>query len=193
MLKTVGILVMALMWLAPTVAHACGGLVNPNGSISLLRATTLAGYAGGVEHYVTSFEFTEGGAEFGSIVPLPGVPSSVKRAGDWTLQRLVEEITPPVRDAFIANGAGDAASVGAAQVILETQIDALDITVLEGGGDEVGRWAQANGFALSPDAPEVLDFYARRSPVFMAARFDARRAEALGQQVGQGTRLLRET
>ena len=59
---------------------------------------------------------------------------------------------------------------------METQIDALDITVLKGGGDEVGAWALDNGFLLSPDAPEVLDFYAERSPVFMAARFDAQRA-----------------
>ena len=57
--------------------------------------------------------------------------------------------------------------------MLETQIDALDITVLKGGGDEVGKWALENGFLLSPDAPEVLDFYAERSPVFMAAKFDA--------------------
>jgi hypothetical protein len=31
-----------------------------------------------------------------------------------------------------------------------------------------------------PTAPEVLDYYAERSPVFMAARFDAARAEQLG-------------
>ena len=60
-----------------------------------------------------------------------------------------------------------------AEVLLETKIDALDITVLRGGGDEVGRWAPEHGFFLSPDAPEVLDVYAARSPVFMAARFDA--------------------
>ena len=31
-------------------------------------------------------------------------------------------------------------------MILETKIDALDITILKGGGDEVGRWAKDNGF-----------------------------------------------
>ena len=29
------------------------------------------------------------------------------------------------------------------------------------------------GFRLPPDAPEVLDFYAERSPIFLAAAFDA--------------------
>ena len=58
-------------------------------------------------------------------------------------------------------------------MILETKIDALDITILKGGGDEVGRWALDHGFFLTPDAPEVLDFYSERSPIFMAARFDA--------------------
>ena len=74
--------------------------------------------------------------------------------------------------------------------MLETQIDALDITVLKGGGDEVGQWALENGFLLSPDAPEVLDFYAERSPVFMAAKFDAARALELGQGAGDSTPIM---
>ena len=77
-------------------ALACGGLVAPNGTINLLKTTTLAAYHRGIEHYVTSFEFAgEGAAEVGSIVPLPGVPTRVVKAGGWTLQRLVEEVTPP--------------------------------------------------------------------------------------------------
>ena len=76
------------------------------------------------------------------------------------------------------------------EIILETEIDALDITVLKGGGDEVGKWALENGFLLSPDAPEVLDFYARRSPVFMAAKFDATRAAELGQGAGDSTPIM---
>jgi hypothetical protein len=167
-----------------TPALACGGLVNPNGTVSLVRTTTLAGYRDGIEHYVTSFEFAGGGAEFGSIVPLPGVPSKVERAGDWTLQRLVREVQPPV---LFAAAASDAAEGRRARVLLETRIDALDITILEGGGDAVGRWAEDNGFLLTPDTPEVLDFYAERSPIFMAARFDPRAAEAQGQRVGDGT------
>ncbi len=79
-------------------AWACGGLVNPNGTVSLLRTSTFVGYVEGVEHYVTSFEFAGGGAEFGSIIPLPGVPTKVERAGDWTLQRLVQEVTPDERN-----------------------------------------------------------------------------------------------
>lgn len=166
-------------------AWGCGGLVNPNGTVSLVRTTTLAGYRDGVEHYVTSFEFAGGGAEFGSIVPLPGIPSKVERAGDWTLQRLVREVQPPVRFALLESANGVART--SAKVLLETRIDALDITILEGGGDAVGRWARKHGFALTPDAPEVLDFYAERSPIFMAARFDPKAAAAQGQGIGDGT------
>ena len=75
-------------------------------------------------------------------------------------------------------------------MILETKIDALDITILKGGGDEVGRWALDHGFFLTPDAPEVLDFYSERSPIFMAARFDATRARDLGQNAGDGTPIM---
>jgi hypothetical protein len=169
-----------------TPAWACGGLVNPNGTVSLVRTTTLAGYRDGVEHYVTSFEFAGGGAEFGSIVPLPGIPSKVQRAGDWTLQRLVREVQPPV-EIFAAAAIADQAVKRSAAVLLETRIDALDITILKGGGDAVGRWAKEHGYVLTPDAPEVLDFYAERSPIFMAARFDPEAAAARGQRLGDGT------
>jgi hypothetical protein len=74
-----------------------------------------------------------------------------------------------------------------AQVLMQVKIDALDITVLKGGGEAVGRWATEHGFRLPPDAPEVLDFYAARSPIFMAAIFDADAAKAKGQNIGDGT------
>ena len=169
-------------------AGACGGLVGENGSIELVRTTTLAAYSGGIERYVTAFEFTGEGEEVGSIVPLPDVPTEVTRAGDWTLQRLVQEVAPPAPEAQLSLGAADADQ--SAEVILETQIDALDITVLRGGGDEVGEWAADHGFLLSPDAPEVLDYYADRSPVFMAARFNAARAAGLGQAAGDSTPIM---
>lgn len=169
-------------------AGACGGLVGENGTIQLTRTTTLAAYHAGIERYVTSFEFSGEGQEVGSIIPLPDVPTEVVRGGDWTLQRLAREVAPPLAstgDRAVAFAAADGA-----EVLLETTIDALDITVLRGGGDEVGRWARDNGFLLTPDAPEVLDFYSSRSQIFMAARFDASRAAALGQQAGDGTPIM---
>src|SRR5438477_478794 len=73
------------------------------------------------------------------------------------------------------------------EVLMQVRIDALDITVLKGGGPEVGQWATEHGFRLPPAAPEVLDFYANRSPIFLAAVFDADAAKARGQRVGDGT------
>jgi len=179
----------ALVLVAADPAGACGGLVGQNGSIQLTRTTTLAAYRDGVERYVTSFEFTGEGEEVGSIIPLPDVPTDVVRGGDWTLQRLAQEVAPQsAEDRLLETSAARATSD--AEVILETKIDALDITVLRGGGDEVGRWARDNGFFLTPDAPEVLDFYASRSQVFMAARFDAARAAELGQGAGDGTPIM---
>jgi hypothetical protein len=176
-------LVALLLAAGPTLA--CGGLVGPNGAVNLLRTTTFAGYHDGVEHYVTAFEFAGGEGEFGSIVPLPDVPSNVEKGGDWTLQRLVRETDPVPEAAFLSLDA--AAGARGAEVLLEVRIDALDITVLRGGADEVGLWAIEHGFRLPPDAPEVLDFYARRSPIFLAAIFDADAARERGQQIGDGT------
>jgi len=169
-------------------AGACGGLVGQNGTIQLSRTTTLAAYHDGIERYVTSFEFTGEGEEVGSIIPLPDVPTDVVKGGEWTLQRLEREVRPPqLRDELTVAAANES---GGAQVLIEKEIDALDITVLKGGGSEVGEWALKNGFFLTPDAPEVLDFYAKRSPIFMAAKFNAKRAQAINQVAGQGTPIM---
>ena len=167
-------------------ALACGGLIGPNGAVNLLRTTTFAGYHEGIEHYVTAFQFAGGGGAFGSITPLPGVPTKVEKGGDWTLQRLIQE-TEPVPEAALFSLGSAAGAADRAKVIMEVQIDALDITVLEGGGDAVGLWAKEHGFRLPPDSPEVLDFYAKRSPIFLAAVFDADRAAQREQGLGDGT------
>src|SRR5688572_29001236 len=168
-------------------AAACAGLIGSNGAVNLGRTSTLAAYADGIEHYVTAFEFQGGGGQFGTLIPLPGVPTKVERGGAWTLQRLVRETEPvrlSARDAVALSAAGAPAK---AEVLLEAKVDALDLTVLQGGGPSVAEWATEHGFRLSPDAPEVLDFYAARSPIFLAAVFDGNAAAARGQRLGDGT------
>jgi hypothetical protein len=178
----------AVLVLAPVgSAFACGALLAPNGTISLTRTTTLAAYHNGIEHYITSFEYAgKTSGDVGSIIPLPGIPSKVIKGGGWTLQRLELETNPPVfaRDAVFAAAS---AAPEHAVVILKTKIDSLDVTVLKGGAVAVGDWAREHGFFLPPDAPEVLDFYAQRSPIFMAVRFNAKRAAAQGVLQGEGT------
>jgi hypothetical protein len=168
-------------------AAACAGLIGPNGAVNLLRTTTFAGYHDGIEHYVTSFKFQGGSGQFGSLVPLPAVPTLVEKGGDWTLQRLIRETEVFAKRSVLFQAASPASADSAAQVLMQVKIDALDITVLKGGGEAVGRWATEHGFRLPPDAPEVLDFYAARSPIFMAAIFDADAAKAKGQEIGDGT------
>jgi hypothetical protein len=179
------ITVLVLLGAGP--AAACGFLVAPNGTVQLLRTTTLAAYHDGIEHYITSFEYASGVEEFGSITPLPDLPTSVERGGDWTLQRLNLEFNPPPPVLAFAAIAEDAALKGRVEVILETEIDALDIVVLKGGGADVVEWANTHGYDLPPDAADVLEYYSARSPYFMAARFDAGRAAELGQVAGDGT------
>jgi hypothetical protein len=165
-------------------ALACGGLIGPNGGVSLVKTTTLAGYHDGVEHYVTGFSFTGGTGNFGSIIPLPGVPTKVEKGGNWTLQRLVKEVAPPSPRAGFFDKAAVATAAAPAEVLQQVRVDALDLTVLKGAGTSVGTWAKDNGFSLPPDAPALLDFYANRSPIFLAAKFDAAAARAQGQRQG---------
>jgi len=169
-------------------AFACGGLIGPNGAVNLGRTTTLAAYHNGIEHYVTAFTFTgASGGSFGSITPLPGIPTKAERGGSWTLQRLEREVAPPIPKGVVFAEAAAIPAPSRAQVILQTKIDALDITILKGGALAVGTWAEEHGFNLPPDAPAVLDFYARRSEIFMAARFDVASAVKRGQREGDGT------
>jgi hypothetical protein len=182
----VGICSFLAVLVAASPAFACAGLIGSNGAVNLGRTTTLAAYHDGVEHYVTAFKFLGGGGQFGTLIPLPDVPTSVERGGAWTLQRLVRETQPPPPRLLALASAADSAREGA-QVLLETRIDALDLTVLKGGGAAVAEWAQEHGFRLSPDAPEVLDFYAQRSPIFLAAVFDGDAALQRGQELGDGT------
>jgi hypothetical protein len=176
----------ALFLGAAAPAWACGGLIAPNGAVGLVKTATLSAYVDGVEHYVTQFEFAGAEGEFGSIVPLPDVPSKIRKGGGWTLERLAIEVQPPVLEFAATAGAADAAP-RSVEVLAEKQVGALNITILRGGGDAVGDWARDNGFDLSPDTPEVLDFYAARSPIFMAAKFDATEAARRGLEVGEGT------
>jgi hypothetical protein len=178
-----GVVLSMTIFAAPVAA--CGGLIGPNGAVNLLRTTTFVGYHDGIEHYVTAFQFAGGGGKFGSLTPLPGVPSNVEKGGSWTLQRLIRE-TQPVK-ALPQAAFSPVAARDAVEILLVTKIDALDITVLKGGGAAVGEWATAHGFRLPADAPEVLDFYANRSPIFLAAAFDADAAAARGQSIGDGT------
>jgi hypothetical protein len=176
---------------AAPAAGACGFLVAPNGSVQLLRTSTLAAWDGEVERYVTNFEFASPETSFGSIIPLPGRPTHVGRAGDWTLQRLAEEVRE-VDEVSFDSAETTAAAESGVEIILQTRVDSLDITVLGGGGGEVAAWANDNGFRLGEGAAELLDFYSDRSPFFLAARFDAAAAAADGFTSGDGIPVLVE-
>src|SRR5688500_4823743 len=123
-LITLAAIALSLM-LAQAPAAACAGLIGSNGAVNLGRTTTLAAYHNGVEHYITAFQFLGGGGQFGTLIPLPGIPSDVEKGGAWTLQRLIRETEPQVfkRAAF----PGALAAADSAQVLLEKRIDALDI------------------------------------------------------------------
>jgi hypothetical protein len=166
-------------------AFACGSLIGPNGAVQLVRTSTLAAWHDGVEHYVTNFEFASNQTSFGSIIPLPAEPTTVERGGDWTLQRLAREVAPLQR--VLAGDVAEAAPrANGVDVLRQTRIDSLDVTILRGGGTAVADWAAQQGFDLTSDTPDVLEFYSRRSPYFMAAKFDATAAVAQGLNSGDG-------
>ena len=170
-------------------AAACGGLIAPNGAIRLERATTLVAWHDGVERYMTSFSYSGQAANFGWIVPLPAVPLKVEEGGGWTLQRLVREThpQPPILDFGFATHALTADS---AVVLQQVQVQALDITVLRGNGQEVLDWASENGFAVDAETRAHVLQYAKGSPIFMAAKYNAGRAQKQRLLFGDGAPVL---
>jgi uncharacterized protein DUF2330 len=170
---------------------ACGGLVAPNGAVRLARASTAVAWHDGVEHYLTSFTYQGDVPDIGWIVPLPAVPDSVVKGGSWSLQRLAREARP----FFAADGAGSAslaltAAPAPAQVVLQTTVDSLDITVIKGSGQAVADWCAQNGFTLNDETRGHILAYASSSPIFLAAKYDTNAARARGFFQGDGTPVL---
>jgi Uncharacterized protein conserved in bacteria (DUF2330) len=184
-LLLVPVIAVVLVVATASAAFACGSLIGPNGAVQLVRTSTLAAWHDGVEHYVTNFEFASNQTSFGSIIPLPAEPAKVERGGDWTLQRLAREVSP-LRRAFAGDAAEAAPATDGVNVLQQTRIDSLDVTILRGGGAAVAGWAAQQGFDLTSDTPDVLEFYSHRSPYFMAAKFDATAAVAQGLNSGDG-------
>ena len=189
-----------LVALGPT-AFACGGLIAPDGDVRLDKAATLIAWHDGIEHYLTSFAYTDpnqtGNTNNGSsastpavgwIVPLPAVPLKIEDGGAWTLQRLERETLPP-EPATITAGAADSAAAPA-QVLQQVQVEALDVTIVRGSGPAIVEWAKSNGFFLNDETAAHLGIYAKGSPIFMAAKYNAAIAQQRGQISGDGVPLL---
>ena len=138
---------------------------------------------------MTSFSYSGQAANFGWIVPLPAVPLKVEEGGGWTLQRLVREThpQPPILDFGFATHALTADS---AVVLQQVQVQALDITVLRGNGQEVLDWASENGFAVDAETRAHVLQYAKGSPIFMAAKYNAGRAQKQRLLFGDGAPVL---
>lgn len=184
-------LALGLVGMQGQAALACGGLVAPNGAIRLTRATTLVAYHGGIEHYMTSFTYEGDVSNLGWVVPLPAVPINIQEGGAWTLQRLFRETHPVVlaRDAA-GFGASHAVAGAPAEVLQQTQVEALNITVLRGSGQAVIDWCAQNGFFVDDETRGHLLAYGKGTPIFMAVKYDTARAQARQQLQGDGSPVL---
>lgn len=188
LLATMPILALAFFLIQAQPAFACGGLIAPDGDVRLDRASTLIAWHNGVEHYLTSFSYEGNEKDVGWIVPLPAIPESIQDGGAWTLQRLNLE-SHPVQRSFFAPEVQNAAS-STAQVIEQVQIEALNVTVIKGSGQEILNWASQNAFTMDGDTRAHLLTYAQASPIFLAAKYNTQAAQARHQLQGDGVPLL---
>jgi|SRR5947207_7379603 len=181
------VLILILFLIQAPSAFACGGLVAPDGDVRLQRASTLIAWHNGIEHYLTSFAYQGTQAKnVGWIVPLPTVPDKIEAGGAWTFQRLSIESHPQQ----FGIDAPRVAAANSAQVLQQVQVEALNVTVVKGSGQEILSWAGQNGFFLDDDTRAHLLAYAQGSPIFMAAKYDTQAAQARNQLQGDGVPLL---
>src|SRR6478752_7377627 len=138
-------LALLLFAVQATPAAACGSLLAPNGAIRLARAATLVDWHDGVEHYMTSFTYQGNVDNVGWIVPLPANPEKIEEGGGWTLQRLVRETHPVVQNFSLEGDARAPQATAGAQVLQQVRVQALDITVVKGSGDEIVQWGRDHG------------------------------------------------
>jgi hypothetical protein len=180
------VLALALLILQTPSALACGGLIAPDGDVRLARASTLIAWHNGIEHYLTSFSYQGAEKNLGWIVPLPAVPERIVAGGAWSLQRLSIESHPQPFNLFVHTNAASSS----AQVLQKVRIEALNVTVIKGSGEEIVNWASQNGFFLNDDTRAHLLAYAKGSPIFMAAKYDTQFATQRHQLQGDGVPLL---
>jgi hypothetical protein len=185
-LFSITLLFFALFVLLTPSAFACGGLIAPDGDVRLARASTLIAWHDGIEHYLTSFSYQGTEKNLGWIVPLPTVPDKIEAGGAWTLQRLNLESHPQPLDLFPQARMAS----GSAQVLQQVQVEALDVTVIKGSGQEILNWASQNHFVVNGDTRDHLLAYAKGSPIFMAAKYNTQRVAERHQLQGDGVPLL---
>jgi hypothetical protein len=183
-------LALLLLAVQAAPAAACGSLLAPNGAIRLARAATLVDWHDGVERYMTSFTYQGNVDNVGWIVPLPANPEKIEEGGGWTLQRLVRETHPLPQNVFLEGDARAPQATAGAQVLQQVRVQALDITVVKGSGDEIVQWGRDNGFFIDKETEGHLLGYAKGSPFFMAAKYDTAAARARGQLQGDGAPVL---
>jgi len=180
-LLTLVLCTFTLLLALPAAAFACGGLVAGKHAEVLTKATSLAAWVDGIEHYITGFEFAGTADSFGYIIPLPAPPTEIRKGGDWTLERLEREAFPP--PAFRDASSVQALSAGSVEVLKAVKIDSLDIKVVRGGGRDVAAWAREHGFDMTPDTDDLLATY--KANIFALAKFDKNEAQKKFVQ-GQG-------
>ncbi len=170
----VAALTVSMIVALPAASWACGGLIAGKHAEVLRKATTLAAWVDGVEHYITGFEFAGTADSFGYIIPLPAIPTEIRKGGDWTLERLEREAFPQPELQFATAGGSSAEALGSVVVVKAVKIDSLDIKVVKGGGRDVAAWAREHGFDMTADTDDLLASYPAN--IFALAKFEKKEA-----------------
>ena len=185
-LLLVPIAAVILVLVTGSAAFACGSLIGPNGAVELVRTSTLAAWHGGVEHYVTNFEFESDQTSFGSIIPLPAEPTNVKRDGagpcsGWhTRSRPSDERSPAMSPRRRPRRAASTCSRRHAS----TRSTSRSSARRRCHGRRLG--GRSRGSISPPTRPRCWSSTRTASPYFMAAKFDATATVAQGLDSGDG-------
>lgn len=171
-------LVLSLLLLAVSGLPALGCIAlprDPQGQaddIGLPEQRAFLYREGRNEHLVLSVQYDGAPGEFVWVIPTEGRPKVEVQGGApfhelWKLTKIVQ---PAVRSSM--EGAGAAPGAAPPVVVIERKTAGpYDIAVLQAtSGLGLFGWLRQNGFALDPQARDLLDDYVKKGWYFVAAR-----------------------
>jgi hypothetical protein len=168
------ILTLSMLALYSMPAAACGGPLSAGQNIHLQKSETLVAWHNGTEYYMTNFTYTTSGdpKNFGWVLPLPAEPQKIEAGDLKTFETLHYDSQRPTFSFNLFSRGNTAGAPGGAQVLQQTRINSLDITIVKGNGSQIVEWATQNGFNVDEMTRAHLLQYAKASPIFMAAKYD---------------------
>jgi len=176
-------------WTAARSARACGGTFCDTGPRAMPvdqkgENILFVMSSGQVEAHI-QIQYNGDAARFAWVLPVPALPE-VEVGSEALFQSLLLGTVPRFGLNTTGCGGGTIFSTGTGggrgppavdgggdgtTIVVQKTVGSFDVTVLKGGSAaEVSSWLDANGYAIGPDVPPLLEGYVAEKFFFVAVK-----------------------